>query len=84
MAHLREGIGLRSYAQTNPLQDYVNEGYDLFREMNDRIAVDTVYNFINVRIQRREPEQPKPAQEGAVEVKAEEKPAEQPSGENKE
>ncbi len=33
MAHLREGIGLRSYAQTNPLQDYVNEGYDLFREM---------------------------------------------------
>jgi 3-hydroxyacyl-CoA dehydrogenase len=53
-------------------------------EMNDRIAVDTVYNFINVRIQRREPEQPKPAQEGAVEVKAEEKPAEQPSGENKE
>ena len=84
MAHLREGIGLRSYAQTNPLQDYVNEGYDLFREMNDRIAVDTVYNFINVRIQRREPEQPKPEQEGAVEVKAEEKPAEQPSGENKE
>ena len=84
MAHLREGIGLRSYAQTNPLQDYVNEGYDLFREMNDRIAVDTVYNFINVRIQRREPEQPKPEQEGAVEVKAEEKPAEQPSGEHKE
>ena len=84
MAHLREGIGLRSYAQTNPLQDYVNEGYDLFREMNDRIAVDTVYNFINVRIQRREPEQPKPEHEGAVEVKAEEKPAEQPSGENKE
>ena len=84
MAHLREGIGLRSYAQTNPLQDYVNEGYDLFREMNDRIAVDTVYNFINVRIQRREPEQSKPEQEGAVEVKAEEKPAEQPSGENKE
>ena len=75
MSHLREGIGLRSYAQTNPLQDYVNEGYDLFREMNDRIAVDTVYNFINVRIQRREeaPEQPKPEQEGAVEVKAEDK-----------
>ena len=29
MSHLREGISLRSYAQTNPLQDYVNEGYDL-------------------------------------------------------
>ena len=53
MAHLREGIGLRSYAQTNPLQDYVNEGYSLFREMNQAIAVDCAYNFMNVRIQQR-------------------------------
>lgn len=57
MAHLREGIGLRSYAQTNPLQDYVNEGYGLFREMNSNIAVDCVYNFMNVRLVRQEPEE---------------------------
>ena len=62
MAHLREGIGLRSYAQTNPLQDYVNEGYALFREMNSNIAVDCVYNFMNVRLVRQE-EQEQPAQE---------------------
>lgn len=49
MAHLREGIGLRSYAQTNPLQDYVNEGYAYFREMNTNISVDCVYNFLNVK-----------------------------------
>ncbi len=61
MAHLREGIGLRSYAQTNPLQDYVNEGYALFREMNSNIAVDCVYNFMNVRLVRQE-EQEQPAQ----------------------
>lgn len=48
MEHLREGIGLRSYAQTNPLQDYVNEGYALFRDMNTAIARDCVYNFMNV------------------------------------
>ena len=30
MEHLREGIGLRGYAQTNPLQAYTMEGYDLF------------------------------------------------------
>ena len=30
MDHLREGIGLRGYAQTNPLQAYTMEGYDLF------------------------------------------------------
>ena len=30
MEHLREGIGLRGYARTNPLQAYTMEGYDLF------------------------------------------------------
>ena len=30
MDHLREGIGLRGYGQTNPLQAYTMEGYDLF------------------------------------------------------
>ena len=30
MEHLREGIGLRGYAQTNPLQAYTMEGYELF------------------------------------------------------
>jgi preprotein translocase subunit SecA len=57
MAHLREGISLRSYAQTNPLQDYVNEGYQLFREMNDRVALDTAFNLMNVRIIRKSPDQ---------------------------
>ena len=58
MSHLRDAIGLRSYAHTNPLQDYVNEGYDLFKEQNDKAAVDTCYNLLNVRLVRRE--EPKP------------------------
>lgn len=53
MSHLREGIGLRSYAQTNPLQDYVNEGYDLFKEMNENISVDTAFNLLNVRLVKK-------------------------------
>ena len=73
MAHLREGIGLRSYAQTNPLQDYVNEGYDLFKEMNERIAVDTALNLLNVRLVRKEPEPaPAPIEATAKEVSKEE------------
>ena len=69
MAHLREGIGLRSYAQTNPLQDYVNEGYDLFKEMNERIAVDTALNLLNVRLVKKEPEPaPAPVEATAKEV----------------
>jgi len=64
MSHLRDGISLRSYAQRNPLQDYVNEGYDLFKEMNDKAAVDTAFNLINVKLERRPQPQPEaPANE---------------------
>ena len=30
MSHLRDGIGLRGYANTSPLQAYTMEGYQLF------------------------------------------------------
>ena len=33
MEHLKEGIGLRGYAQTNPLQAYALEGFELFDSM---------------------------------------------------
>ncbi len=33
MEELKEGIGLRGYAQTNPLQAYALEGFDLFDSM---------------------------------------------------
>lgn len=76
MAHLREGIGLRSYAQTNPLQDYVNEGYAYFREMNTNISVDCVYNFLNVKPRINvAPAAPKNEEQPSSEEK--------PAGENK-
>ena len=37
MEHLREGIGLRGYAQTNPLQAYTMEGYELFDNLMNNI-----------------------------------------------
>ena len=37
MSHLREGIGLRGYANENPLQAYTMEGYDLFDLMMAKI-----------------------------------------------
>ena len=68
MAHLREGIHLRSYANTNPLQDYVNEGQALFRECLENISVEAVFKFLNVVVQvkvdRSQSEQPeKPVEE---------------------
>ena len=37
MEHLREGIGLRGYGQTNPLQAYTMEGYELFDNLMSSI-----------------------------------------------
>lgn len=57
MDKLREGIHLRSYANTNPLQDYVNEGYKLFGEMMDIIAIEVVLNLLNVQVQMKKPDE---------------------------
>ena len=74
MARLREGIHLRSYANINPLQDYVNEGYKMFRECLDIASVDAVLNLVNVKIERRTPEQnPDENQENVVDAEAEPK-----------
>ena len=59
MARLREGIFLRSYANVNPLQDYVNEGYSMFRECLELASVDAVLNLVNVKVEKQE----KPAEE---------------------
>ncbi len=56
MARLREGIHLRSYANINPLQDYVNEGYRMFRECLEVASVDAVLNLVNIKITPREPQ----------------------------
>ena len=37
MEHLREGIGLRGYAQSNPLQDYTREGFAIFDQLLESI-----------------------------------------------
>ena len=71
MARLRVAIFLRSYANVNPLQDYVNEGYAMFRECLEMASVDAVLNLVNIHPQRR------------VQPQLEEKPAEQPAEEEK-
>ncbi len=57
MSKLRDGIHLRSYAQNNPLQAYVSEGYELFEEMTQRIAREIVVFLLRMRIVRKTPEQ---------------------------
>ena len=42
MDHLKEGIGLRGYAQQNPLIVYKKEGFALFQELIDRVKEEIV------------------------------------------
>ncbi|MBR5341477.1 MAG: preprotein translocase subunit SecA [Erysipelotrichaceae bacterium] len=50
MSKLREGIHLRSYAQNNPLQAYVEEGYELFENMMNTISNDVVTFCNNLKV----------------------------------
>jgi preprotein translocase subunit SecA len=54
MDGLREGIGLRGYAQKDPKVEYQREGYQLFQEMNDRIDLHALERIFKVVI--REPQ----------------------------
>ena len=45
MAKLKEGIGLRGYARTDPLKDYVDEGWNMFNEMITKISNEVVLNL---------------------------------------
>jgi preprotein translocase subunit SecA len=54
MDHLREGIGLRGYAQKNPLQEYQKEGFAMFEEMIERVHQDAVQKVFTVQAVRSE------------------------------
>jgi preprotein translocase subunit SecA len=54
MDHLKEGIGLRGYAQQNPLLVYKKEGFEMFQDMIARIKEETI--GILYRVQIAEPE----------------------------
>ena len=50
MDQLRDGIGLRAYANRNPITEYQIEGYDMFDEMVRLIREDTVRRMYQARI----------------------------------
>ena len=52
--HLRQGIGLRAYAQKNPKQEYKRESFELFQEMLENIKLETVRFLCRVEIRRED------------------------------
>ncbi|MGI9271714.1 MAG: preprotein translocase subunit SecA [Woeseiaceae bacterium] len=54
MDHLRQGIGLRSYAQKNPKQEYKREAFEMFGAMLEQVKHDTISILARVRVQGEE------------------------------
>jgi len=52
MSHLRDGIGLRGYANTSPLQAYTMEGYQLFDDMLAKINKDISIFLLKAEIRQ--------------------------------
>lgn len=49
MDHLREGIGLRGYAQRDPLHEYKREGFDMFSSLINRLSYDVCEKLFRVQ-----------------------------------
>ena len=45
MTSLRTGIGLRGYAQRDPLIEYKREGYDMFQQLLAAVNQDVTFSF---------------------------------------
>ncbi len=65
MDYLQEGIGLRAYAQRDPLVEYQREGFDLFNAMMEGIKEESVGFLFNLEVQVDEE---KPSDDGEIPV----------------
>ncbi len=54
MDHLKEGIGLRGYAQQDPLIIYKKEGFEMFQDMISRVKEEVVGLLFRIRIEQPE------------------------------
>lgn len=49
--HLKEGIGLRGYAQKNPLIEYKREAFAMFQEMMTQIRLEIVHHIFHLNLE---------------------------------
>jgi len=52
MDHLRQSVGLRGYAQKQPIQEYKRESFELFSKMLDNVREQTMMALHRVQIER--------------------------------
>ncbi|MBI2596149.1 preprotein translocase subunit SecA [Candidatus Daviesbacteria bacterium] len=61
MDDLRAGIGLRGYAQRDPLVEYKREAFDLFEKLMANIDAEIVHRIFKVSVDQRQPVRIEPA-----------------------
>ncbi len=54
MDHLKEGIGLRGYAQQDPLIEYKREGLEMFQEMVEQIKGEILQMLFRIQVATQE------------------------------
>jgi len=54
MDYLKEGVGLRAYAQRDPLVEYQREGFDMFQQMLEGVKEEAVAFLFNLEVQVEE------------------------------
>jgi preprotein translocase subunit SecA len=64
MDYLKEGVGLRAYAQRNPVVEYQREGFAMFQSMLDGIKEEAVGYLFHADVQVRESPAGQPARPG--------------------
>ncbi|MBQ6474665.1 MAG: preprotein translocase subunit SecA [Clostridia bacterium] len=52
MDQLRQGIGLRAYGNTDPIQEYNFEGFNMFDEMIDNIREVSISAYMNLQVEK--------------------------------
>jgi preprotein translocase subunit SecA len=55
MEELRDGVRLRAYSQTNPVDEYKREGFDMFEAMINGIKEEVVRRVFTVVVKREQP-----------------------------
>jgi preprotein translocase subunit SecA len=54
MDYLRQGIGLRGYAQKNPIQEYKRESFEMFTNMLEGIKTEAITILTRIQVQSEE------------------------------
>ena len=68
MDHLKEGIGLRGYAQQDPLKEYQKDGFELFHELDGRISEEILMTLSRIQLMREKPEGLSEHQKGKMQL----------------